>query len=82
MCEYILEHGTSVNNLFQRFDDLQRLQEVKQRFSTGDLHDPGSVVLVACLMKNFFLELPEPLIPPSSRVTALQIVVEHLNLCM
>jgi len=32
-------------------------------------------------MKNFFLELPEPVILPSSRVTALQIVVEHLNLC-
>uniref|UniRef100_UPI00358F08C1 rho GTPase-activating protein 11A-like isoform X2 n=1 Tax=Myxine glutinosa TaxID=7769 RepID=UPI00358F08C1 len=62
-CQYLMQH-ISMEGLFRKPGSFTRMKVLKERISRGEATVEGAVASdVACLLKRFFRDLPEPLLP-------------------
>ncbi|KAJ3184139.1 hypothetical protein HDU87_004985 [Geranomyces variabilis] len=68
--EYIRKEGLAIEGIFRRSPASKQLQHAKRAYNRGDdnfaLEQCGDVHLACSLLKSFFRDLPEPVLPAAT----------------
>lgn len=79
-CKKILDEGIQTEGIFRKTGSVKKQKQIQEHLEKGgSLEKSNHVIDVANLLKTFFRELPEPLIPPGQIQEALLRCLFHFS---